>query len=60
MKRICEGSAKIAQNGRVFYNPVQEFNRDFSILALKTFAERKPLTVLEGLSASGLRAIRYL
>ncbi len=36
-----EGSATIVfQNANeVFYNPVQEFNRDLSILALKTFSQ---------------------
>lgn len=27
--------------GTVFYNPVQEFNRDFSILAIREFAKVK-------------------
>ncbi|KAF8537183.1 N2,N2-dimethylguanosine tRNA methyltransferase-domain-containing protein [Trichophaea hybrida] len=26
-------------NGEVFYNPIQQFNRDLSVLAIKTFAE---------------------
>lgn len=34
---IAEGSAKIQSENRVFYNPVQEFNRDISILVLSTF-----------------------
>jgi tRNA (guanine26-N2/guanine27-N2)-dimethyltransferase len=37
IKLICEGSAKIFEEGNVFYNPVQEFNRDISICVLNTF-----------------------
>lgn len=86
-KYIVEGSARIFEEGNVFYNPVQEFNRDISILALNTFIEifkqdlekRKPphvkgikkkdnvpppvvdkrIKILEALSATGLRSIRY-
>ncbi|XP_055634068.1 tRNA (guanine(26)-N(2))-dimethyltransferase [Toxorhynchites rutilus septentrionalis] len=90
-KTIHEGSAEILVEEHVFYNPVQEFNRDLSICVLSTFsrivqrekldAQRKkwkegepPLTepelvagqkceqglrILEALSATGLRSIRY-
>lgn len=34
---ICEGSAKILSENRVFYNPVQQFNRDLSLSVLSTF-----------------------
>jgi tRNA (guanine26-N2/guanine27-N2)-dimethyltransferase len=34
---ITEGTAKIFNAGKVFYNPVQEFNRDLSICVLNTF-----------------------
>lgn len=34
---ISEGSAKIVSENRVFYNPVQQFNRDLSISVLSTF-----------------------
>ncbi|XP_063702750.1 tRNA (guanine(26)-N(2))-dimethyltransferase [Culicoides brevitarsis] len=74
---IREASAEIRGKGHVFYNPVQEFNRDLSICVLNTFiqdwfkAKDKELTVergkkdengvtiLEALSATGLRSIRY-
>lgn len=58
--------------GAVFYNPVQEFNRDFSIMAINQFAEMTRLereaktkeflgiNVLEALAATGLRSVRYL
>ncbi|XP_055692924.1 tRNA (guanine(26)-N(2))-dimethyltransferase [Lutzomyia longipalpis] len=35
---IREGSASIVSEGHVFYNPVQEFNRDLSVLVLSTFS----------------------
>jgi tRNA (guanine26-N2/guanine27-N2)-dimethyltransferase len=108
---ICEGKAKILMKANeVFYNPVQEFNRDLSILIIRQFLEqynkekefnektislkedpeisatntnnnnnkananpstsraattehehnsKRPICVLEALSATGLRAIRY-
>ncbi|XP_059607899.1 tRNA (guanine(26)-N(2))-dimethyltransferase [Phlebotomus argentipes] len=36
---IREGSAVIESEGHVFYNPVQEFNRDLSILVLSSFSQ---------------------
>ncbi|EGG18504.1 putative N(2),N(2)-dimethylguanosine tRNA methyltransferase [Cavenderia fasciculata] len=70
---ITEGSATIVYNSQneVFYNPVQEFNRDLSILMIQLFIEQrnkelkekgKPerkFKLLEALSATGLRSIRY-
>ena len=45
-----------------FYNPAMQLNRDLSIALLQWFVNRtdlkKPLTVLDGLSASGIRGIR--
>ncbi|ENN71141.1 hypothetical protein HUJ04_007597 [Dendroctonus ponderosae] len=88
-QEILEGRAKVRTSGKVFYNPVQEFNRDLSIIAIATFAKllrqerhaknkqisdednlvvdiRSPgikyddgLCILEALSATGLRSIRY-
>ena len=58
--------------GAVFYNPVQEFNRDFSILVIREFQkllveekqaknkEHQGLNILEALAATGLRSVRYL
>lgn len=34
---ISEGLATIKTSGKVFYNPVQEFNRDLRYLELQTF-----------------------
>ncbi|KAI5651474.1 n2,N2-dimethylguanosine tRNA methyltransferase domain-containing protein [Phthorimaea operculella] len=80
---IKEGQAEIClKTDKVFYNPVQEFNRDLSIAVLTTFAQdfrkeklekeekkarsrNEPVpeeinfTILEALSATGLRSIRY-
>lgn len=59
--------------GAVFYNPVQEFNRDISILTINEYSEmvreeraaknKTPhdgLDILEALAATGLRSVRYL
>ncbi|KAJ2158024.1 RNA methyltransferase tRNA(m5U54)methyltransferase [Coemansia sp. RSA 552] len=75
-QHIAEGRATILfpKQNEVFYNPVQEFNRDMSIAAIKTWwdvrmDERKArpdkkepqrrFTILEALAASGLRSVRY-
>lgn len=36
---ITEGSAKIVSETSVFYNPVQQFNRDLSISVLTAFSK---------------------
>lgn len=71
---IKEGQAHLQVPRTVFYNPVQEFNRDLSVLVLRTFLKhnlwhhrseekhvkaRGGIKVLDALSASGLRSIRY-
>lgn len=83
---ITEGSATIQfpSANEVFYNPVQQYNRDISIAIIKTWSEisrqeaakkaaakdvgenstaakwaPKKIKILEALSASGLRSIRY-
>ena len=47
----------------VFYNPVMEFNRDVSVAALQAYidsvAPHRPVTVVEPLTATGVRAVRY-
>lgn len=68
-KVIKEGKAEILfpSNNEVFYSPVQQFNRDMSIAVIREFAKliekengsKKKLKILEALSASGLRSIRY-
>ncbi|KXS19358.1 N2,N2-dimethylguanosine tRNA methyltransferase [Gonapodya prolifera JEL478] len=81
---VREGSAVILfpDDDSVFYNPVQQFNRDMSIAAISTWAamaskekeqkhlepqegekvasaHKPPISILEALSATGLRSIRY-
>lgn len=85
---IKEGKAEVLFPKNVFYNPVQEFNRDLTIAVISEFARQtycsklkkvdtnshteeldivlKPgikhengLKILEGLSASGLRSVRF-
>ena len=80
VKTISEGKAKlilstIKTNDKgekfesdVFYNPVQVFNRDLTILLLKVHSvdlkskldKFEGLTIFDALSASGLRTIRFL
>ena len=72
IKTIKEGGATILiptlkgldqqEAQSVFYNPVQEFNRDLSVLVLREYSQllAKPLTILEPLAASGLRTIRFM
>ncbi|GFQ75957.1 hypothetical protein TNCT_408071 [Trichonephila clavata] len=77
---VSEGKAEVLfpSSHGVFYNEVQQFNRDLSVAVLKHFAKTyspvkfknkngnhseetkmEGISVLEGLSASGLRAIRF-
>ncbi|XP_055837196.1 tRNA (guanine(26)-N(2))-dimethyltransferase [Episyrphus balteatus] len=91
---IKENSAEIISGGQVFYNPVQEFNRDLSVSVLNVYFKRiqkerleqalkknkknnesyevgeekvyipgqkyeDGMRILEALSATGLRSIRY-
>lgn len=74
IKIIKEGKAQLQVPKTVFYNPVQEFNRDLSVFVLRTFLKhnvwhhkneakhvtsRGGIKILDALSASGLRSIRY-
>jgi tRNA (guanine26-N2/guanine27-N2)-dimethyltransferase len=74
VKIIKEGQAQLQVPKTVFYNPIQEFNRDLSVLVLRTYLKynvwhhkreerhvtsRGGLKILDALSASGLRAVRY-
>ncbi|CAG9764043.1 unnamed protein product [Ceutorhynchus assimilis] len=73
-QKISEGLAEVQTTGKVFYNPVQEFNRDLSISVISTYTRQllkdqlctQPgvkceagISILEALSATGLRSIRY-
>lgn len=67
MKSFTERSAtikideqeKISRELEVFYNPVMELNRDFSILVLKAF-EKDQVSIADILAGTGVRAIRML
>ena len=58
--KIKEGKANVYFNkvkNQVFYNPIQEFNRDLSIAVLNTYSatnNNKKLRILEALAASGI------
>lgn len=64
---ITEGKATIlVPKGEVFYNPIQQLNRDFSVAAIRAWAalSRRDradpwITGIDALAASGLRACRY-
>ncbi|GAB6032633.1 tRNA methyltransferase 1 [Chamberlinius hualienensis] len=75
---VEEGRASVyfPNSNDVFYNPVQEFNRDLSVACIREFVKelKEPVEdkkqfkapkidggvkLLEALSASGLRSIRY-
>jgi len=65
MTVITEGKAvvavetgKISKKLPVFYNPQMKFNRDVSVLLLKTL-NRKNMVIADPLAASGIRAIRF-
>lgn len=62
-EELVEGLARVVfKRGQVFYNPAQVVNRDLSVLVLRWLQRERqhaPLRILEALSATGLRAIRY-
>lgn len=61
-EEVVEGSARIFHpKGSVFYNPAQVVNRDLSVLVIRHHERqyKKSLRILEALSATGLRSIRY-
>ena len=50
------------KSDKVFFNPHQELNRDFSVLALRAFAklyEKEFLTACEPFGGAGIRTCRY-
>lgn len=62
---LVEGQARaLYRKGQVFYNPAQVVNRDLSVLVLRWLVRQRPATarplhILEALSATGLRSVRY-
>jgi len=58
---VTEPSEYAPSKAPVFYNPVMEFNRDLSVLALLAYqnmANRK-IRICEPLASSGIRGLRY-
>lgn len=49
----------ITKELHVFYNPEMKLNRDFSILALKTYFKEKKIKYCDPMAASGIREIRF-
>ena len=62
VKIDLEHEEEPTKDSEVFYNDDMVLNRDISVSALKTYSEKQDvkLTVLDALSASGIRGIRYL
>ena len=56
LARILVPKAERIYDAPVFYNPVMALNRDISVLAVKLL---EPKTVLDALSATGIRGLRY-
>ncbi|ASJ09181.1 tRNA (guanine(10)-N(2))-dimethyltransferase [Thermococcus siculi] len=56
LARILVPKAERIYDAPVFYNPVMALNRDISVLAVKLI---EPKTVLDALSATGIRGLRY-
>jgi tRNA (guanine26-N2/guanine27-N2)-dimethyltransferase len=58
---VKEPSEYAPSKAPVFYNPVMEFNRDLSVLALQTYQRRvnREISVCEPLTSSGIRGIRF-
>ncbi|MCE5215248.1 MAG: tRNA (guanine(26)-N(2))-dimethyltransferase [Methanobacterium sp.] len=52
---------KVSSKAPVFYNPVMEFNRDISVLALQAYRnkQREDIRICDAFGGSGIRGIRY-
>jgi tRNA (guanine26-N2/guanine27-N2)-dimethyltransferase len=65
---VCEGGVEVAvpeQEGKritddVFFNPVQELNRDLTVAVLRTYRDCEPRaeSYLDAMAASGVRGVR--
>lgn len=51
---------KVTARTPVFYNPKMVFSRDISISVLNTLKLKESEKVIDGLSGSGIRGIRYI
>ncbi|EOB11985.1 N2,N2-dimethylguanosine trna methyltransferase, partial [Nosema bombycis CQ1] len=57
---IIEGEAQITKYSTTFYNPAQKTNRDISVAVIREyFKDKESIRVLDAMSATGLRGIRY-
>ncbi|ACS33894.1 tRNA (guanine(10)-N(2))-dimethyltransferase [Thermococcus gammatolerans] len=56
LARVLVPKAERIYDAPVFYNPVMALNRDISVLAVKALSPRR---VLDALSATGIRGLRY-
>ncbi len=67
LRKEKEGSVEIfvpvtdiPEHALVFYNPEQKLNRDISVGVINAYAkDKKDLVLLDLMSASGIRALRY-
>lgn len=58
---VVEGQARVLQNEYTFFNPAQKLNRDLSVEVIKEcFRGKERIRILDAMSATGLRGIRYL
>jgi tRNA (guanine26-N2/guanine27-N2)-dimethyltransferase len=64
---VSEGDVEVVvpeqsegNSDEVFYNPVQELNRDLTVAVLRAYREREPraATYLDATAASGIRGVR--
>src|SRR6056297_941105 len=66
--RVSEGGVEVevpeqAEEGigdEVFFNPVQELNRDLTVATLRAYRDREPRAeyYLDAMAASGIRGVR--
>lgn len=67
MQTVSEGKATLVdEDPEVFYNSIQQFNRDISAMSIKAWSktykrrqEQPYIKITEGLAATGLRSCRY-
>jgi tRNA (guanine26-N2/guanine27-N2)-dimethyltransferase len=59
---IVEGRANLRFTGadHVFYNPKMSLNRDIGVLLVKSYFDNRNIMICDPMTASGVRAIRYL
>ncbi|VDL79408.1 unnamed protein product [Nippostrongylus brasiliensis] len=55
---VQEGKAKVGFHGPVFYNPVQEFNRDLTVSVLREFVENVDFVLANDFSENAVESIK--